>query len=168
MSRSTKRFKEDAPRRCENGRYVEEALAKIPGLTLRKRYSDKTRVTYVQFDMDYDRAKLKNVPAGRFAEALRAENIPMRGGARRYGGGCHKEKMLEAHLSSRAFKSAFPKARLDKYRESLRLPVMDGRAGSGKERLTMNSKVPFLAGRRDMDQIIEAVHKVVRNLDRLA
>ncbi|MGB2824478.1 MAG: DegT/DnrJ/EryC1/StrS family aminotransferase [Phycisphaerae bacterium] len=167
LAEQFKRFKEDAPRRHENGRYVEEALAKIPGLTLRKRYSDNTWVTYVQLDMNYDRAQFKNVPAARFAEALRAENIPMRGGPRRYTGGCHKEKMLEEHLSSRAFQAAFSKARLDKYRQSLRLPVMDGQAGPGKERLTMDSKIPLLGSRNEMDQIIEAVHKVARNLDKL-
>ncbi|MBM4019286.1 MAG: DegT/DnrJ/EryC1/StrS family aminotransferase [Planctomycetes bacterium] len=168
LTEQFKRFVNGAPRRHENGRYVEEALAKIPGLTPRKRYSDSTWVTYVQFDMDYDRARFKDVPAARFAEALRAENIPMQGGPRRYTGGCHKEKMLEEHLNSRAFRAAFSKDRLEKYRQSLRLPVMDGQAVSGKERLTMDSKIPFLGSRDEMDQIIEAVHKVVRNLDKLA
>jgi len=168
LTEQFKRFKEDAPRRHENGRYVEEALAKIPGLTLRKRYADNTWVTYVQFDMDYDPAQFKNVPAARFAEALRAENIPMQGGPRRYGGGCHKEKMLEEHLNSRAFQATFSKSRLDTYRQSLRLPVMDGQVEPRGERLTMDSKIPFLGSREEMDQIIEAVHKVVRNLDKLA
>lgn len=168
LAEQFKRFEKDAPRRHENGRYVEEALAKVPGLALRKRYSDNTWVTYVQLEMDYDRVQFKNVPAARFAEALRAENIPMHGGPRRYTGGCHKEKMLEEHLSSRAFQAAFSKARLEKYRQSLRLPVMDGQAAAGKERLTMDSKIPFLGSRDEMDQIIEAVHKVARNLDKLA
>jgi dTDP-4-amino-4,6-dideoxygalactose transaminase len=162
------RFQDDAPRRHANGRYVEEALAKIPGLSLRKRYADRTHVTYVRFDMDYDPAQFKNVPAARFAEALRAENIPMQGGPRRYGGGCHKEKMLQEHLNSRAFRETFSKARLDAYRASLRLPVMDGQVQPRGEHLTMDSKIPFLGSREEMDQIIEAVHKVVRNLDKLA
>lgn len=167
LTEQFKRFVKDAPHRHENGRYVEEALAKIPGLTPRKCYSDNTWVTYIQLEMDYDRSQFKNVPAARFAEVLRAENIPMRGGPRRYTGGCHREKMLEAHLNSRAFQAAFSKARLAKYRQSLRFPVMDGSAGTGKERLTMDSKIPFLGSRKEMDQIIEAVHKVARNLDKL-
>ena len=107
LTEQFKRFKKQAPLRYENGRHVEEALAKIPGLSPRKRYSKNTRITYVRFEMDYDRTQFKNVPAARFAEALRAENIPMRGGLRRYGGGCHKEKMLEEHLNSRAFQAVF-------------------------------------------------------------
>jgi dTDP-4-amino-4,6-dideoxygalactose transaminase len=161
------RFKDQAPLRYENGRYVEQALAKIPGLTPRKRYSDSARPTFVEFEMDYDPAQLKNVPATRFAEALRAENIPMRGGSRRYGGGCHKEKMLQEHLNSSAFQASFSKARLEKYRQSLRFPVMDGAKPVQREMLSMDSKIPFLGTRQEMDEIIEAVHKVARNVDKL-
>jgi perosamine synthetase len=168
LTEQFKRFKDQAPLRYENGRYIEQALAKIPGLTLRKRYADNTRVTYVQFEMDYDPAQFKNVPAAKFAEALRAENIPMRGGSRRYYNGCHKEKMLQEHLNSSAFRASFSKARLDQYRQSLRFPVMDGEKPAQKEMLSMDSKIPFLGSRKEMDEIIEAVQKVTGNLDKLA
>jgi perosamine synthetase len=167
LTEQFKRFKDQAPLRYENGRYVEQALAKIPGLTLRKRYADNTHVTYVQFEMDYDRAAFKNVPAARFAEALRAENIPMHGGSRRYYSGCHKEKMLQEHLNSSAFQASFSKARLDQYRQSLCFPVMDGEKPTQKEMLSMDSKIPFLGSRKEMDEIIEAVQKVARNIDKL-
>jgi hypothetical protein len=117
--------------------------------------------------MDYDREQFHGVPANRFAQAVQAEGIPLRGGERRYGGGCHHEKMLEAHLNSRAFQAAFSKARLEKYRRSLRLPVMDDGPSPRREMLWMDSKIPFLAQRKDMDQIIEAVHKVARNVGKL-
>ncbi len=168
LTEQFKRFKNQAPLRYENGLYVEQALAKIPGLTPRKRYSDKTRITYVQFEMDYDRAQFKNVPATRFAEALQKENIPLRGGSRRYYSGCHKEKMLQEHLNSSAFQASFSKARLDQYRQSLRFPVMDGERPAQKEMLSMDSKIPFLGSRKDMDEIVEAVQKVARNIDKLA
>lgn len=168
LTEQFKRFKEQDPLRQENGRYVEQSLARIPGLTPRKRYSDNTRITYVQFEMDYDRAQFKNVPAARFAEALRAENIPMRGGPRRYTGGCHKEKMLQEHLNSSAFQAAFSRARLDRYRQSLHLPIMDSGHPKKREMLSMDSKIPFLGSRKEMDEIIEAVRKVTRNLDKLA
>ena len=118
--------------------------------------------------MDYDRSQFKDVPAARFAEALRAENIPMRGGPRRYSEGCHKEKMLQEHLNSSGFQAAFSKARLDKYRESLHLPVMDNGVPGQKEMLSMDSKIPFLGSRKEMDEIIEAVHKVAHHIDELA
>ena len=169
LTEQFKRFtQEHDPTRQRNGRRIEDALAQIPGLTPRKRYSDSTRITYVQFEMDYDPTEFKNVSAARFAEALRAENVPMRGGARKYSGGCHKEKMLQEHLNSRAFQAAFSKARLDKYRRSLHMPCMDGGTSTRKEMLYMDSKIPFLGSRKDADEIIEAVHKVVRNIDKLA
>ena len=118
--------------------------------------------------MDYDRARFNRIPATRFAEAVRAEGIPMYGGERIYRGACHKEKMLQAHLDSSAFKAAFSKARLDKYRRSLHLPMMDEGPASPKEMLWMDSKVPFLGSRRDMDEIVEAVRKVARSADKLA
>jgi len=167
LTEQFKRFKDQAPLRYENGRYVEQALAKIPGLTPRKRYAENTRVTYVQFEIDYDRAQLKNVPAARFAEALRAENIPMHGGPRRSNDNCHREKMLQEHLNSSGFQTAFGTARLDKYRESLHLPVTESGRPGQKEMLSMDSKIPFLASRKEMDEIIEAVQKVARNIDKL-
>jgi len=101
-------------------------------------------------------------------QALRAENIPMRGGPRRYSGGCHKEKMLQKHLNSAAFRASFSPARLQEYRDSLRFPVMDGERLSPKEMLSMDSKIPFLGTRQEMDEIVEAVQKVARNIASLA
>jgi dTDP-4-amino-4,6-dideoxygalactose transaminase len=167
LTEQFKRFKQQDPTRQKNGRYVEKELAKLPGLAPRKRYTKQTRITYVRFEMDYDREQFHGIPANRFAQAVQAEGIPLRGGERRYGGGCHQEKMLEAHLNSRAFQAAFSKARLDKYRQSLRLPVMDEGSAPRREMLWMDSKIPFLAKRKDMDQIVEAVHKVAHNLDQL-
>ncbi len=168
LTEQFKRFEDHDRTRQKNGRYVEKSLAEIPGLSPRKRYTKDTRITYMYFDIDYDRDQFKGVPASRFAEAVRAEGIPMGGGARRYSGGCHKEKMLEAHLGSSAFQAAFSKARLDDYRKSLHCPMMDEGPTPVKERLTIDSKIPFLGTRKDMDQIVEAVRKVAQNVETLA
>ena len=45
---------------------------------------------------------------------------------------------------------------------------MDDEIKTRKEMLSMDSKIPFLASRKEMDEIIKAVHKVVRNIDKLA
>lgn len=166
LTEQFRRFKEQDAVRQKNGRFVEEALTKIAGLTKRKRYTENTRVTYVHFEMDYDARKFAGVPAATFARALRAEGIPFSGGPRNYGRGCHKEGMLEEHLKSRGFEVAFSSARLKKYRESLQLPVMDGQTGAG-EMLAMDSKIPFLGTQREMDQIVEAFGKVAANCDKL-
>jgi len=169
LTEQFKRFKEHDKVRQENGKYVEQQLTQIPGLKPRKRYNPNTRFTYVTFELDYEKDKLNNVPARKFAQALQAEGIPIEGGPRRYEEGCHKEGMLDEHLNSDGFKRAFSQARLEKYRQSLKnLPVMDGLTSSGKEMLSMESKIVFLGPRKDMDDIIEAFHKVAKSVDKVA
>jgi dTDP-4-amino-4,6-dideoxygalactose transaminase len=162
------RFKKQDEIRQKNGQYIEKKLTEIPGLKRSKRYSENTRITFVQFELDYDKSRFDNVPASRFAEALRAEGIPVSGGKRRYENGCHKEGMLQEHINSRGFKTAFSEARLKKYVESLKLPVMDGSTGSDKEMLSMDSKIIFLATAKDIDGIVEAFTKVAKNVEGLA
>jgi perosamine synthetase len=161
------RFKEHDQLRQTNGRYLEAALCKIPGLTARKRYTPNTRITYFRFELDYDSAQFKDVPASQFAKALQAEGIPLSGGPREYHGGCHQEGMLEAHLESRGFQAVFSKARLERYRNSIDLPVMDGRITAKKEMLYGDTKIVLLEKRREIDRIIDAFQKVVKHIDQL-
>ncbi len=168
LTEQFKRFKKQDALRQKNGKYLEEKLSEIPGLKPKKRYCDKTRFTYVSFELDYDKRYFNDVPASKFAEALRAEGVPISGRGRKYSGGCHKEGMLEEHLNSDAFKGSFSQARLKEYRESLlRLPVMDNVEPCGKEMLSVDSKIAFLEGKKDMDDIIEAFAKVAQNIDKI-
>ena len=167
LTEQFKRSKEQDKTRQQNGKYVEQALTGIAGLKPRKAYSDNTRFTYVTFELDYDKKQFRNVPASRFAEAVRAEGVPVRGGQRSYSGGCHKEGMLEEHLNSSGFHACFSKARLKKYRESLRLPIIDSIGPNERERLSIESKIAFLGTRNDMDDIVEAFEKVAKNIDKL-
>jgi len=167
LTEQFKRFKQQDATRQENGKSLERELSKIPGLKSRKAYSEQTRFTYVTFELDYDGRHFNNIPASKFAEALRAEGIPVRGGQRTYSQGCHKEGMLEEHLNSRAFTASFSKARLKMYRESLRLPIIDSVESSGKQRLSMEGKIAFLGSKSDMDDIMEAFVKVAGSSDKL-
>jgi len=167
LTEQFKRFKEQDKIRQRNGRYLEKELTKIPGLKSRKIYCEKTRITYVTFELDYDKQHFNNVPASRFAEAVRAEGVPVSGGERRYSSGCHKEGMLEEHLSSHAFEASFSKARLKQYRKSLRFPAMDNITAGTKERLSIEGKTAFLGPKEDIDDIIEAFVKVAKNIDKL-
>jgi len=167
LTQQFKRFKNQDKIRQENGKYLEQELAKIPGIKPRKRYSEKTRFTYVAFEMDYDKKHFNDVPASRFAEALRAEGIPISGRTRRYSNGCHKEGMLQEHLNSEAFRKSFSKARLKKYRESLQLPIIDNIRPGGKEKLSIEGKIIFLGSKKDINDILEAFIKVTKNIDKL-
>ena len=167
LTEQFKRFKKQDMIRQRNGKYLEKKLSEVPGLKPRKLYSEKTRITYVRFELDYDKKYFNNVPASKFAEAVRAEGIPISGRAREYGKGCHKEGMLEEHLNSDAFQASFSKYRLKRYRKSLRFPVMDNLKPSGKEMLSMDSKTALLGSRKDMNDIIEAFAKVTKNTNKL-
>jgi len=167
LTEQFERFKKQDEIRQENGKYLEQELAKIPGIKPRKRYSEKTRFTYVTFEMDYEKKSFNNVPASRFAKALRAEGIPVSGTARRYSHGCHKEDMLQEHLNSEAFRKSFSKARLKKYRESLQLPIIDNIRPDGKEKLSIEGKIAFLGSKKDINDILEAFIKVTKNIDKL-
>jgi len=171
LTEQFKRFKKQDRIRQQNGKYLEEKLKEIPGFKPRKQYCEKTRITYVRFELDYVREHFHNVSASKFAAAVQAEGIPISGGERRYTGGryrgCHKEGMLEEHLNSQAFQASFSKARLKKYRESLHLPVMDNIRPSSKEMLSIEGKTAFLGAKKDMDDIIEAITKVAKNTDKL-
>lgn len=167
LSEQYQRFQEHDRLRQTNGQYLETELCKIPGLTRRKRYTPHTRVTYFRFELDYDRSHFKNVPASRFAEALRAEGVPLSGGPREYSGACHQEGMLEEHLQSRGFQTVFSRARLKHYRDSMDLPVMEGRIKSNKDMIYGDTKIVLLGKRREINQIIDAFHKVANSMDQL-
>ena len=153
--------------RTRNGMYIEGKLTEIPGIKKAKTYSKNTKITHISLRLDYNKEYFKNVPASKFAEAVRAEGFPIiSGGPVRppYGEGMHKTAMVEEHLNSRAFQSSFSKARLRKYRESLQSLVVNK---IEKERLTLRGKTGFLGTKNDMDDIIEAVVKVANNVDQL-
>lgn len=167
LAEQFRRFKEQDSTRQKNGRYLEAALTKIPGLTPRKRYTENTRFTYVRFELDYKRGHFVNLPAEKFAKALRAENIPFYGGLRVYSHDCPSAGMLDVHLNSRGFERVFSKARLKEYRDRLNQLDIDRKAPAG-EMLYMDSKIPLLATQKEMDQIVAAFQKIAANADRIA
>ncbi len=168
LAEQFKRFRHQDEVRQQNGLYLEKQLTQIPGIKHRKVYSPNTRITYFSFVLDYQRKQFNNVPAEKFAEALRAEGVPVSGRRVSHGVGCHKTSMLQVHLDSNGYQAAFSKARLQKYRESLRLPVMDNLVPTDKEVLSFAGRTDFLGSRKEMDEIVEAFAKVVANVDKLA
>ena len=133
----------------------------------RKRYTENTRFTYVRFELNYKRGHFVNLPAEKFAKALRAENIPFYGGLRVYSHDCPSAGMLDVHLNSRGFERVFSKARLKEYRDRLTHLDIDRKAPAG-EMLYMDSKIPLLATQKEMDQIVAAFQKIAANADRIA
>ena len=100
------------------------------------------------------------MPRSRFLAALSREGIPCSGGY----GPQYRDGLIEAALTSKNFKRAFPKARLDRYREELRLPGNDQLC----EEAVWFTQNMLLGTRTDIDDIANAIAKVYENRDALA
>ena len=70
------RFEEWAKRREENGRYLAQRMAEIPGITPQHRDERVTQHAYHLFIFRYDKESFGGMNRGEFLEALRAEGIP--------------------------------------------------------------------------------------------
>ena len=68
-------LEEWANRREENGRYLEEVLGAIPGITCARRYPDTGRNAYHLLIFTYDSEPFGGLPKARFLEALNAEGV---------------------------------------------------------------------------------------------
>jgi hypothetical protein len=72
--------------------------------------------------------------------------------------------LIEAALTSKNFKRAFPKARLDRYREELHYPGNDQLC----QEAVWISQNMLLTSKQDIDDIANAIAKVYENRDKLA
>ncbi|HOV76786.1 MAG TPA: hypothetical protein PLS24_02060, partial [Sedimentisphaerales bacterium] len=75
----------------------------------------------------------------------------------------YNDGLIEATLSSKNFKRAFPKARLDRYREELRYPDNDRLC---QEAVWISQEL-LLTSKQDMDDIANAIAKIYENRDKL-
>ena len=71
-----------AATREANGRYLEERLNGVPGITCAGRYPETGRNAYHLFIFTYDAAEFDGLPKTRFLEALDAEGVPATEGYR--------------------------------------------------------------------------------------
>ena len=63
--------------RNENGAYLNEKLAKYPGITPVKLHKGATSASYYIYAMTYNQDKMNGIPRDRFIKALNAEGIPI-------------------------------------------------------------------------------------------
>ncbi|MEE9162484.1 MAG: DegT/DnrJ/EryC1/StrS family aminotransferase, partial [Candidatus Neomarinimicrobiota bacterium] len=75
-------LEEWAATREANGRYLEEQLNALPGITCAGRYAETGRNAYHLFIFTYDAAEFDGLPKARFLEALNAEGVPATEGYR--------------------------------------------------------------------------------------
>lgn len=155
-----KRAKMDFEKRLENALYLDSRLKEIPGIIPYKLTHGTAKSAYHIYPLRYKKEHFDGLTRKRFLAALQAEGIPCSSGYEAQ----YKDGFMDEVLNSRGFRKLFPEQRLKRYREELHeLPEND--------QLTSEAVWFFqnmlLAGRKDMDDIVDAVQKIYDNRKQL-
>jgi len=154
------RARSDADKRLENALYLDERLKEIPGIVPYKLSDGATRSSYHLYPFRYQQEHFDGLSRDTFRRAMQAEGIPCGEGY----GPQYFDGLIEEAISSRGYKRLFPEQRLRSYREELHdLPDNDQLT---REALWFYQNM-LLAGRSDMDDIVNAVRKIYENRKRL-
>jgi perosamine synthetase len=154
------RLEADTVKRVENANYLTARIKDIPGIVPHKLCEGATRAVYHLYPFRYKKELFNDLPRSRFLDALNAEGIPCSGGY----GPQYKDELIEDALTSKNFKRAFPKARLDRYREELHYPANDQLC---QEAVWFTQNM-LLGTKSDIDDIAGAIQKIYENRDALA
>jgi dTDP-4-amino-4,6-dideoxygalactose transaminase len=153
------RLDEQTNARDANGRYLDQQLAMIPGISPQKRDASTTRHAQHLYAMRYD-AGVFGVPRARFLAALAAEGIPASPG---YALPLHRQPMF----LNRAFGpyTGYQSARPDVDFAKVELPNCERISGGEGVWLTQNV---LLGTQSDMDDVVGAFEKVYEHRHTLA
>jgi len=154
------RLEAQTRRRTESAVYLSSMLREIPGIAPAKMYEGCTRNAYHLYMFKYDSEKFAGLPRSKFLKALSAEGVPGGGGY----SPLNKFAFLREAIDSRGFQRLFSKERIALWDERNRCPANDRLC---TEAVWMTQSV-FLAERRDMEQIAEAVRKIHKHAAELA
>jgi dTDP-4-amino-4,6-dideoxygalactose transaminase len=155
-----KRLEKDTQRRNENAQYLTSKIKDIPGIVPHRLYEGVTRAAYHLYPFRYKKEQFNNAPRSKFLAALSAEGVPCSGGY----GPQYRDGLIEEALNSEGYKRLYSRSRLKKYRRENHYPDNDRLC----EEAVWISQSLLLAGKRDMDDIANAIQKVYDNRDRLA
>ncbi|MHC4496123.1 MAG: DegT/DnrJ/EryC1/StrS family aminotransferase [Planctomycetota bacterium] len=155
-----KRLEGDTQKRNENAKYLTSKIKDIPGIVAHKLYDGVTRCAYHLYPFRYKKEQFNGAPRQKFLAALSAEGIPCSGGY----GPQYRDELIEVALKSKNFTRSFSKARLNKYRRELDFPANDQLC----QEAVWLSQTLLLGGKKDMDDIANAIAKVAENKDQLA
>lgn len=153
------RLEADTAKRVENANYLTSKIKDIPGIVPHRLSEGATRAAYHLYPMRYKQEQFNGLPRSRFLAALSAEGIPCSS----VYGPQYRDEVIEIALTSRNFKRAFPKERLDRYRDELHYP---GNEQLCQEAVCFTQNL-LLGSKSDIDDIANAIQKVYENRDAL-
>jgi len=143
---------QETARRCENADYLTANLKQIPGIHP-ARLPESSRAVWHLYPFRYDAEHFSGLARDKFVQALNAEGVPCSGGYHEQ----YFDGLLDEAINSRGFKRLFSAQRLKAYRESFQ--ELKGNRQVCATTVAMPQNL-LLAGRADMDHIIEAVRKL--------
>lgn len=138
--------------RGENADYLSAQLKQIPGVQPAL-LPESSRAVWHLYPFRYDAEHFNGLTRDQFLKALSAEGVPCSGGYREQ----YFDGLLDEAINSRGFKRLFSAERLKAYRESFHELKGNRQVCATTVAITQNL---LLAGRKDMDHIIEAVRKI--------
>ncbi len=151
---------QETARRRENADYLSATLKQIPGI-LPARLPENSRAVWHLYPFRYDARQFNGLPRDRFIKALDAEGIPCSAGYQEQ----YFDGLLDEAIESRGFKRLFSAQRLKAYRDSLQELKGNRQVCATTVAMTQNL---LLAGRADMDHIVEAIRRIQAHSAELA
>ena len=151
---------QDTARRRENADYLNTTLKQIPGI-VPARLPENSRAVWHLYPFRYDARQFNGLPRDRFIKALNAEGIPCSAGYQEQ----YFDGLLDEAIESRGFKRLFSAERLKAYRDSLQELKGNRQVCATTVAMTQNL---LLAGRADIDHIVEAVRRIQAHSAELA
>jgi dTDP-4-amino-4,6-dideoxygalactose transaminase len=154
------RFEEQVKTREQNATYLTSLLREIPGILPARMYDGCTRNTYLSYKLRYKKEHFAGLPKAKFLKALGAEGIPSGGGYTPL----NKRQYIKNALASKGFQRIYSRQQLDGWAERNQCPANDQLC---EEAVSIGGNT-LLTGRRDMEQIAEAVLKIQAHASDLA
>ena len=157
-------FEEESRVRSENAVYLTNKLKQIPGIIPRNDYPGVTRTAFYYYGFRYKKEQFAGVSRQKFIAALRAEGVSASSGLGVIEGkAMNKEGFLEDAFRSKAYQRIYPKEKLANYHAENECPVSDRLV---EETVGFHQSV-LLAGRKDLDDIADAITKIYENRHKL-
>jgi perosamine synthetase len=148
--------------RNANANYLSAKLKDFPGLRPQKQYAGTESGSYYNYALSYHKEHFNGAERIQFLKAIQAEGVPFSSYIKN---GLHREPWVDTILAKKEYKSFFSPSRLKQYKESMVLKNCD--LISDQTMITMWASGTLLAERSELDKIVDAIHKVYENRDKL-
>jgi len=149
--------KERFEKRNANAVYLTEQLKDLKGIRPQKLYAGTESGSYYLYTMSYNKDYFDGLDREEFLRAVKAEGVDLSPYLKR---GLHREPWIDHILDLPVYKKMYSAKRLKEYKEQRACPKCDQVCD---EMLMLWSSGPLLDGKKDMDDIVDAIYKVYEN-----